>query len=166
MDENKPKKPPLALNIVSSKVTHKGFGAGSIDLNNVSSVIIDGDECYVDEGALHAKSKVEMRIRFSTDKSLVPNGRTVWLVWVAVDRNEEGQFYGGVTACEMIIDKEEKKGWKLLVDHVNRMDAAMKRRVLVENLGEKEKHQLRDFLMNNDMEMWDRSGDELKEALA
>jgi YwhD family len=165
MDENKVKK-PLALNIVSSKVEHKGFGAGSIDLNNVSSVIIDGDECYIDEGALHAKSKVEMRIRFSSDKSLVPNGRTVWLVWVAVDRNEEGQFYGGVTACEMLIDKEEKKGWKLLVDHVNRMDAAMKRRMMVENLGDKEKVQLREFLMNHNIDMWNRSSDELKEALA
>lgn len=165
MDENKGKK-PLALNIVSSKINHKGFGAGSIDLNNVSSVIIDGDECYIDEGALHAKSKVEMRIRFSTDKSLVPNGRTVWLAWVAVDRNEEGQFYGGVTACEMLIDKEAKKGWKLLVEHVNRMDAAMKRRVMVENLGDKEKGQLREFLMNHNIDMWNRSSDELKEALA
>lgn len=165
MDENKIKK-PLALNIVSSKINHKGFGAGAIDLNNVSSVIIDGDECYIDEGALHAKSKVEMRIRFSPDKSLVPNGRTVWLVWVAVDRDEEGQFYGGVTACEMLIDKEAKKGWKLLVDHVNRMDAAMKRRIMVENLGDKEKQLLREMLMNHNLDMWNHSGDELKTALA
>ena len=68
-------KKKLALNIVSSKVNHKGFGAGAIDLSNVSGVIIDGDEAYLDEGTLHAKSKIEKGIKFSTNKEDVPNGR-------------------------------------------------------------------------------------------
>ncbi|MCL6459786.1 MAG: YwhD family protein, partial [Gorillibacterium sp.] len=121
----------LALNIVSSRVNHKGFGAGSIDLSNVSAVIIDGEEAYVDNGALHAKSKLEKGIKFSTNKEDVPNGRRCFIVWVAVDRKEQGAFYAGLTACEMRIDSDERKGWKLLADHVNRMDKAMKRQVLL-----------------------------------
>ena len=78
-------KKQIALNIVNSKSKHKGFGAGSIDLNGVSPVIIDGGVAAIDIGAMHAKSKVERGIKFSTDKADVPNGRQVWLVWIAVD---------------------------------------------------------------------------------
>ncbi|WJH35766.1 YwhD family protein [Paenibacillus sp. CC-CFT747] len=156
----------LALNIVSSNVNHKGFGAGSIDLSNVSSVIIDGDEAYLDNGALHAKSKVEKGIKFSTNKEDVPNGRKCWIVWVAVDRSEEGQFYGGIAACEMLVDPEARKGWKVLADHVNRMDKAMKRQILVDGLDEREKAALHRYLTEFNPEWWDRSSDTLKEALA
>ncbi|WNQ11060.1 YwhD family protein [Paenibacillus aurantius] len=156
----------LALNIVSSNVNHKGFGAGSIDLSNVSSVIIDGDEAYLDNGALHAKSKVEKGIKFSTNKEDVPNGRKCWIVWVAVDRSEEGQFYGGIAACEMLVDPEARKGWKILADHVNRMDKAMKRQILVDGLDEREKAALRRYLTEFNLEWWERSSDTLKEALA
>jgi hypothetical protein len=162
--ESKGKK-PNALNIVSSKVNHKGFGAGAIDLSNVSGVIIDGDEAYVDNGTLHAKSKVEKGIKFSPDPAEVPDGRKVWVVWVAVDRNAEGQMYGGLAACEMRIDPEAKKGWKVLADHVNRMDKAMKRHILVDGLDEGEKAVLRKLLMEHNPEWWARSSDELKSAL-
>ncbi|MFS0840814.1 YwhD family protein [Paenibacillus sp. 1P03SA] len=168
MDSHKeePKKKPAALNIVSTKVNHKGFGAGSIDLSNVSSLIIDGEEAYLDMGALHAKSQVEKRIKFSTNKEDVPDGRRCWIVWVAVDRSPEGTFYGGVTACEMLIDTEARKGWKILADHVNRMDAAMKRKIMVEGLDDTEKAVLRKALIEHNEEWWNHSSEELKQALA
>ncbi|AQT84842.1 YwhD family protein [Paenibacillus larvae subsp. larvae] len=154
-----------ALNIVSSNINHKGFGAGSINLSNVSSIIIDGEEAYLDMGALHAKSKVEKRIKFSPNKEDVPNGRTCWIVWVAVDRNPEGTYYAGLTACEMLIDEEARRGWKILPDHVNRMDAAMKRKIMLDGLNEKERAALRQLLMEHNKEWWDRSDNSLKEAL-
>lgn len=162
--ESKGKK-PNALNIVSNSSGHKGFGAGSIDLSNVSGVIIDGDEAYVDNGTLHAKSRLEKGLRFTADKSEVPDGRPCWVVWVAVDRGPEGQFYGGLASCEMLVDPEAKKGWKILADHVNRMDKAMKRHILLENLGDREKAVLRKLLMEHNSEWWSRSPQELKDAL-
>jgi hypothetical protein len=163
MDADKKK---LALNIVSSKVNHKGFGAGAIDLSNVSSVIIDGNEAYLDMGALHAKSRVEKGIKFSTNKEEVPNGRKCWIVWVAVDRTEEGSYYAGVTTCEMLVDMEAKRGWKILADHVNKMDYAMKRRIVIEGLDETEKAALKKQLIEHNEEWWNRSADELKQALS
>lgn len=160
----KPKK--LSLNIVSGKVEHKGFGAGSIDLSQLSSVIIDGGEAYLDMGALHAKSKVEKGIKFSTNKEDVPNGRTCWIVWVAADRNDAGSYYAGVTSCEMTVDPEARRGWKILADHVNRMDAALKRRILLENIGAEEKAALKKLLVETNPQMWENSSDALKEALA
>ncbi|KAA9004660.1 hypothetical protein F4V43_10720 [Paenibacillus spiritus] len=158
-------KKPIALNIVNAKSKHKGFGAGSIDLNHVSPVIIDGGEAVIDIGAMHAKSKVERGIKFTANREEVPGGRRVWVVWVAVDRTPEGQHYAGLTACEMQIDSEAKKGWKILADHVNKLDAALKRKVILEGLGAAEKDALRKLLISHNEQWWADSPDSLKEAL-
>jgi hypothetical protein len=163
MDSDKKK---IALNIISSKVNHKGFGAGAIDLSNVSSVIIDGGEAYLDMGALHAKSQVEKGIKFSANKEDVPNGRKCWIVWVAVDRSEEGSYYAGVTACEMLVDTEARRGWKILADHVNKMDYAMKRRIVLEGLDETEKAALKKQLIDHNADWWNRSDEALKAGLS
>lgn len=156
----------LALNVVSSK-EHKGFGAGALDLSNLSSVIIDGDEAYIDLGAIHAKSKVERGVKFSMNKDDVPNGRKCWIVWVYVGRNEEGQpFYAGVTACEMLVDTEARRGWKILADHVNKMDYALKQRIILDGLNDTEKAALKGVLVGHNAEWWERAGEALKLGLA
>ncbi len=167
MDNNgqQPEKKKLSLNVVSNK-EHRGFGAGTIDLSQVACVIIDNGEAYIDVGAMHAKSKIEKGIKFSPNKEDVPNGRPAWVVWVAVDRNEEGSYYAGVTSCEMLIDTEARRGWKLLPDHVNRLDAALKRKFMLDNIGPVEKEALTKLLMEHNLEWWDRSPQALKELLA
>ncbi|MFE4714606.1 YwhD family protein [Paenibacillus sp. NPDC056722] len=167
MDNKQPEgKKQIALNIVNAKSKHKGFGAGSIDLNNVSPVIIDNGEAIIDIGAMHAKSKVEKGIKFSMNREDVPNGRQVWVVWVAVDRTAEGQHYAGITACEMWIDTEARRGWKILAEHVNKLDSALKRKVIVEGLGEPEKAALKSLLISHNEEWWETSREELKAALS
>lgn len=167
MDNNgqQPEKKKLSLNVVSNK-EHRGFGAGTIDLSQVACVIIDNGEAYIDVGAMHAKSKIEKGIKFSPNKDDVPNGRPAWVVWVAVDRNEEGSYYAGATSCEMLIDTEARRGWKLLPDHVNRLDAALKRKFMLDNIGPVEKEALRKLLMEHNPEWWDRSPSTLKDLLA
>lgn len=160
----KKEKKSLSLNVVSNK-QHKGFGAGTIDLSAVSCVIIDEGVAYIDVGAMHAKSKVERGIKFTPNKEDTPNGRQCWIVWVAVDRNEEGSYYAGATACEMLIDTEAKRGWKILADHVNKLDYSIKRRYILGELGEVEKAALRKLLVEHNQEWWDRSPEELKQAL-
>jgi hypothetical protein len=155
----------IALNIVSKKVEHKGFGAGAIDLSSVSAVILDGEEAYIDLGALHAKSKIEKGIKFTMNQADVPNGRKCFIIWTAVDRTADGGYYAGLSACEMTIDSEHKIGWKILADHVNRMDKAMKRHYLLENLNEQEKQQLKAVLIANNEGIWQRSPQELKDLL-
>lgn len=161
----KKEKKSLALNVVSSK-KHKGFGAGTIDLSNVACVIIDNGEAYIDVGAMHAKSKVERGIKFSTNKEDVPNGRLCWIVWVAVDRNEEGSYYAGATACPMLIDTEARRGWKILAQHVNNLDYAIKRKYVLNELGAEEKAALRQLLVAHNEEWWNRSPEELKQGLS
>lgn len=168
MDQNQPAKKSMSLNIISSSAKstkHKGFGAGAINLNNVSPIIIDRGEARIDIGAMHAKSKVERGIKFTTEREDVNGGRQVWLVWVAVDKQADGGSYAGATACEMWINEEEKRGWKILAEHVNKLDYAIKRRFMLEGLGTEEKAALKELLTSHNQEWWDRSPEELKEAL-
>lgn len=164
-NQDKPvEKKKLSLNVVSNK-EHRGFGAGTIDLSQVSCIIIDEGEAYIDVGAMHAKSKIEKGIKFSPDKDNVPNGRSAWIVWVAVDRNEGGTYYAGATSCEMLIDTEARRGWKVLPDHVNRLDASLKRKYMLDNIGPVEKEALRKLLVEHNAEWWDHSPQALKDLL-
>ncbi|TMW72123.1 YwhD family protein [Alteribacter natronophilus] len=157
------------FNILSSDSTdgHGGYGAGVLNLNNVSPVFIDVNEgeAFVDMGALHARSAVEKGIKFLREKEKVPNGKPYWLVWVTVDNKGEGPFYAGVTACEMTVDREIRRGYKSLPEHVNNMDKSLKGRIIVDKMDDKSKQILADFLQNHNEELWKASTDELKDGL-
>ncbi|WP_449620153.1 YwhD family protein [Robertmurraya sp. Marseille-Q9965] len=164
------KKKSIGFNIIKSDPTdgHKGFGIGALSLDNVSPVIIDVEEgeAVVDIGAMHARSAVEKGIKFLKTKEEVPNGKPYWLVWVTIDRKEEGPYYAGVTACEMTVDRSIRRGYKSLPEHVNRMDKSLKRHIIVEHMDEKSKGILTEFLKKHDPGMWERSAQQLKDDLA
>jgi hypothetical protein len=163
------KKKPVGFNIIKNDPTegHGGFGAGTLSLDNISPVIIDVEagDAVVDIGALHARSVVEKGIKFLPNRDEVPNGKPYWLVWVTIDRNEAGPFYAGVTACEMTVDREIRRGYKHFPEHVNRMDKSLKRHIMVKHIDEKSKQILATFLQNHDQGMWNRSSQQLKEEL-
>lgn len=162
-------KKKVGFNIIKNDPTdgHKGFGKGALSLEQVSPVIIDVEDgsAHIDIGAMHARSAVEKGIKFLKTKEEVPNAKLYWLVWVTVDRNAEGPFYAGVTACEMTVDRAIRRGYKSLPEHVNRMDKSLKRHIIVDDMDDRSKAVLRDFLVSHNAEMWARSSDELKTGL-
>lgn len=169
-EEKKPKKKPsTSFNILSGDSTdgHGGYGVGTINLDNVSPVIIDSttDEVYVDIGALHARSVLEKRKKLVKTREEVPNGHTAWIVWVTLQRSEEGPFYYGIGACEFFVDPEAKRAWKSMPEHVNNMDKSMKGRVVVDHMDDKSREMLRNYLIDFDKSVYDRSSDEIKQAL-
>src|SRR5690625_5163726 len=82
---------------------HGGYGAGSISLENMSSIIVDPNEgkAYVDMDAMHARSDIERRVKYFSDRNEVPDGLLYWIVWVNVERGENGPFYAGDAAHEV-----------------------------------------------------------------
>lgn len=164
------KKKKVGFNIIKSDPTdgHKGYGKGALSLDNVSPVIIDvdGGEAVIDVGAMHARSVIEKGIKFLPSKEEVPNGKPYWLVWVTVDRDERGPYYAGVTACEMTVDREIRRGYKSLPEHVNRMDKSLKRQIIVDIMDEKSKQILADFLRGHNEVLWNNSSQELKNGLS
>lgn len=151
----------INFNIVADDSTdgHGGFGVGSLSLNNMSPVIIDVEAgtAVIDMGAMHAKSAIEKRIKFLTDPEAVPNGKPYWIVWVTVGRKPEGFYYGGVAACDMSIDLEARRGYKLLPYHVNQMDKSLKGRILIEMMDGPSRTVLATFLKEHRPEIWAQS---------
>ncbi|MFJ8234781.1 YwhD family protein [Ureibacillus sp. NPDC094379] len=168
-NEEKPKQ-KMGFTIIKDDPTdgHKGYGIGSLSLENVSPVFIDIEEkrAFIDIGAMHAKSDIERGIKFTMNREDSEGGKPYWLVWVTIDFNEAGPYFAGVTACEMIVNREKRRGYKILADHVNRMDKSMKRRILVDNMDDSSKKVLAEFLQSHNQEMWERSGEQLKQDLA
>lgn len=162
-------KKKIQFNIIKNDPldSHKGFGKGALSLDNVSPVIIDVEEgeAVIDVGAMHARSSVEKGIKFLKTKEEVPNAKPYWLVWVTIDRAENGPYYAGVTACEMTVDREIRRGYKSLPEHVNRMDKSIKRHIIVDHMDDKSKGILQEFLKNHDAGMWERSEQQLKDDL-
>lgn len=163
-------KPKMGFTIIKNDPTdgHKGFGIGSLSLENVSPVIVDVAEgtAVVDIGAMHAKSEVERGIKFTMNREDSAGGKDYWLVWVTIDHKESGAYFAGVTACEMVVNREKRRGYKILADHVNRMDKSMKRQIIVDHMDKPSKKILADFLKSHNEEMWNNSGEKLKQDLA
>lgn len=159
----------INFNIISDDATdgHGGFGVGSLSLNNMSPVIIDVERgtATIDMGAMHAKSAIEKRIKFLTDREAVPNGKPYWIVWVTVGRKPEGFYYGGVAACDLLVDDEARRGYKLLPFHVNQMDKSLKGRILIDMMDAPSRDVLADFLKTYRPEIWEQSH-ELQDVFA
>ncbi|WP_335871431.1 YwhD family protein [Bacillus sp. 2205SS5-2] len=167
MEENKKKK--VGFNIIKNDPTdgHGGYGVGSLTLDNISPVIIDVEEkeAVIDVGAMHARSVAEKGIKFTTNRDDSAGGKAYWLVWVTIDRKQEGPYYAGVTACEMVVNREKRRGYKFLPDHVNKMDKSLKRKIMVDEMDESSKVVLAEFLRSHNEDMWNASNDELKKGL-
>lgn len=164
---NKNSKKGSGFNILGGESTHGGYGAGTLNLDHMSPVIVDvtAGEAYVDMGAMHARSEVEKAIKFLPNKEEVPNGKPYWLVWVTVDNNAQGSYYAGVTACEMTVDREIRRGYKSLPDHVNKMDKSLKRQIIVEHMDTPSKEVLGRFLKGFNEQIWNNSQQKLKDDL-
>lgn len=168
-NEQKPKQ-KMGFTIIKNDPTdgHKGFGIGSLSLENVSPVIIDVAEgtAMVEIGAMHAKSDVERGIKFTMNREDSAGGKDYWLVWVTIDHKEDGAYFAGVAACEMVVNREKRRGYKVLADHVNKMDKSMKRHIIVDHMDDRSKEILAEFLQSHNEEMWNRSEQKLREDLA
>ncbi|MHA6258943.1 YwhD family protein [Sporosarcina sp. CAU 1771] len=167
-NEEKPKT-KLGFTIIKDDPTdgHKGFGIGSLSLENVSPVIIDVEEeiATIEIGAMHARSPLERGIKFLREREPSEGGKQYWLVWVTIDYQEEGPYYAGVTACEMVVNREKRRGYKDFIEHMNKMDKSIKRQIIVEEMDATSKEVLADFLIGHNKELWDRSKPELHEEL-
>lgn len=136
-------KKKISFTIMSDQKKHK-----TMDLSSIAPVIIDctNKEVFVDMGALHARSKVERGIKFSTNQSDVPNGLPYVIVWLSTSSNDQGVYIHGAGACNMTIDAEARTGYKVLAEHVNSMDAAMKGRFVFGELNAEARQLLKQFL--------------------
>lgn len=165
------KKRKVEFNIIKDAPTdgHRGFGIGSLSLENITPILLDveEEEAWIEEQAMHARSRTERGVLYVDRDEFPEDGaKKYWVIWVAVDIKPEGSYYAGVTACELYINRPARRGHKSMPEHVNHMDRAMKGHVIVHNMDATSREVLANFLQNHDEEMWERSSAELKEAFA
>src|SRR5690606_40961255 len=111
MEQNKKK---LEFNIIKNDPTdgHKGYGIGSLSLENITPVMIDVDEgeVWIELQAMHARSKTERSVKYlKTLEELkedypIEDLKKYWISRVAVDRKVEGPYYAGLCDCELYIN--------------------------------------------------------------
>lgn len=125
-------------------------GHGTPDeLASLSAVIIDGDSIFVDNGAIHGKSRVERGIQFGAKSpDQIPDGRRVVVVWITLKRGENGGtgYHGLCASIPFSINGEAQLGYKSLPDQVNKMGAAMQGKIQLDLLTIDEKVQFAAFL--------------------
>lgn len=165
-DKNKTSK---SFTIIKDDSTggHGGYGIGSISLENMSSVIVDPNEkkAYVDMDAMHARSDIERRVKYYPNREEVPNGLLYWIVWVTVERGDNGPYYAGVAASELRVDRPNKRAYKSMPEHVTHMEKSLKGKVILDHMDKESKKLLRDFLVTFNEEMWNNSNTTLFQAL-
>lgn len=172
MLENEQKKPKRtnAFTIIKDDSTdgHGGYGVGALSLENMSPVIVDPNEkkAYVDMAAMHARSDVERRVKFLPNRDEVPNGLLYWIVWVVVERGDNGPYYYGIAGSEIRVDRSIKRAYKSMPEHVKHMEQSLKGKIIVEHMDPLSKQLLRDFLKEFNEAMWNNATEEFRLALA
>ncbi|MDB5085998.1 MAG: hypothetical protein JWN30_2884 [Bacilli bacterium] len=117
------------------------------DFAALSAVILTGDDIFLDNGAIHGKSRVERGIQFTArSPEEVAGGERIFVVWVTLKRAEAGMGYNGVCASQLIVNREAAVGYKSMPELVNKMDHAMKGKLELEILPDADRTRLGEFL--------------------
>jgi hypothetical protein len=142
-----------------------GHGAGDETLRGLSAVLIDGDDVFIDNGAIHAKSRVEREIRFLKSLDEVPNPRLVWGFWVTLKRREGGvQGFHGIMPFQLHIDQDAKLGYKNLAQHVNHMEKAVKGHADLTGVPDAVRDKLQRFLQSVRPDLWENAAETFLQA--
>ncbi|MFS0612308.1 YwhD family protein [Lederbergia ruris] len=169
-----PNKRKVEFNILKNDPVdgHKGYGVGSLSLENVTPLLIDvaEGEVWIDPQVMHARSKTERGVRYvkSLEELLSQypeeDTKKYWVIWVVLERKPEGPYYSGVSACELYINRPARRGYKSMPQHVNYMDKAMKGHIIVEHMDEESRLKLGKFLKEYDSGIWERTEEDVKSA--
>ena len=135
----------------------------------VTALIVSPDgTARSDQGALHGRSGLERSVRLVTARAELGRAERFRLVWVAVelDASNAPLRYKGLTACDLWVDRAGGLGYKSLAEHVNRMSEAMRGGLNLGGLEATARAAIRTQLVALGSEVWERSGQPLKEALS
>jgi len=134
---------------------------------NLSVVMITDEDIFIDNGAIHGKSRIERGVDFRTYTApeQVPNAKRIASVWVTLKRGEGGMGYSGVCAAEIFVNGEERVGYKSMALLVNTMDRAVKGRIDLALLTDEQRARLAAFMQELRPDLWENASDEVKSAL-
>jgi hypothetical protein len=123
-------------------------------------------EAWFDDEAIHGLSAVMAGIRWVDSLQKLASPERWQIVWVAVDHGiEGGRAYTGLAADEFWIDRSARLGYRDVARHAERMDAAMRGRILLATLDATAREAVRRALLMRDPDAWDRAPEAVHRAL-
>ncbi|MCL6515437.1 YwhD family protein [Alicyclobacillus sp.] len=135
-------------------------------LRGLSAVFVDGDRVFIDNGAIHAKSNLERGLRFVKTREEVPNPREVWVFWITLRRNPEGQGYNGAMPFCLWVDEAAGVGYKSLAEQVNKMEKAVKGQVDLAGVPDAVVRHVASFLHSLRPDLWEHASEAFRSAFS
>lgn len=133
-------------------------------MKGLSAVLIDGDGIFIDNGAIHAKSRLEKGITFVKTQQEVPNGREVLGFWITLHRFDGKQGFYGAMPFSIWIDADAQLGYKSLAHQVNGMDRAVKGQIDVTGVSDDVMRRVGEFLQKLRPDLWENAAPEFRAA--
>ena len=146
-----------------------GLGEVMAPQTLVTALIVSPDgSVKLDPGVLHGRSEMESRLEMAPQKSLVGEGQSIWVVWVAIELDQANAplRYKGMAVSELWVNLQQRLGYKSMAEQVNRMSEAMRGGVNVARLTPQNRTAVKQKLLSVGAEVWERSAGEIKDALA
>lgn len=164
-----PKRRKNVFTIIKDDPTdgHGGYGGGSISLENMSPVIINmaDSDVYIDMDTMHGRAAFERRVKYVQDPEEVTDPQQIWVCWTVVERGENGPYYFGSAASELLINYETRRAFKSMPQHVKHMEQSLRGEYVLDHLDDKAKSLLREFLKDFDETLWSNAPQALHDAL-
>lgn len=135
-------------------------------MKGLSAIFMDGDNVFVDNGAIHAKSRIEAGIKFVANRDELPNPRHIYGLWITLKRQENGLGYTGAMPFDLWIDDEAKLGYKKLSEHVNQMDKAVRGQVDVSPLPAEVVAKFGEHLRKIREDLWNNAAESFRSAFS
>ena len=133
-------------------------------MKGLSAVLIDGGEIFIDNGAVHAKSRIERGITFVKHREDVPNPRQVLGLWVTLHRFDGEQGFYGAMPFWLLIDGDTQTGYKSLAKQVNGMDKAVRGEVELTGVPSEVLQQVALFLRELRPDLWEYAAPHFRAA--
>jgi len=154
--------------LYTEKLSLTGKSKHSVDdqMKGLSALFVDGDEIFIDNGGIHAKSRIERGIQFVRTLEEVPNPKEVLGYWITLHRFETGQGFYGAMPFTMYVDSEAAIGYKNLSEQVNHMDKAVRGNVMTDQLSPELKKRIATFLKSVRADLWEHASEQFQNAFS
>lgn len=147
-------------------LTGKSKHAVDDQMKGLSALFVDGDQVFIDNGAIHAKSRLERGVTWVKTASEVVSGRMIQGIWITLHRFEHGQGYYGAMPFSLFIDENAHVGYKNLTEQVNHMDKAVRGTVKVDELDNETRLRIGSFLAMVREDLWTHASEEFRAAFS
>jgi YwhD family len=145
-------------------LTGKSKHAVDDQMKGLSALFLDGEHVLIDNGAIHAKSRLERGVTWVRTPQEIQNGRLIPGLWVTLHRFEHGQGYYGAMPFSLLIDEATQTGYKNLTEQVNHMDKAVRGNVNVDPFNDAQLLQISTFLKSIREDLWNNATKTFRDA--